>query len=433
MNLLDRLDPSIFESKPPSSEAESPDGGAKARKKFWRYVIALDIVSVIFWADILVRVFIVDWASELLEAINPDLTWLVNFRLLGYVLALFVLVLIGKKLTPLWLCYILLWPLLLLVWRIPFAFYKRDAWNGIVGLVHVMFAWFTGLKATLAIIALFLSTLLFLSLPGDVTAWMALCLAAVLQLLVLYYGFKSALRPSKFTQGTSRLVARADPTAFVQLPKELPNLVQGDKQLTRAESELVLQTVQNALMQNYLIRFVAYRLVQYQTSPALVLFSVLSMIWLFLGSVVSITLMNEAAIQMDPASFADATQPSVGAVIYYSIVSLYGSETTLLQPIGGAALLVKIFAAITGPIIVIALLASLIFGYRLVRNSEEAARSSAMLAESLKRFEDKFVEVFNLSTDVAFERFRALNNSLVLWLGTAAVRMQDSSRDKRGV
>lgn len=197
VSVWERLAP-LTESSPedPADDDVAPEDGPTP-KKFWRRVHMLDAVALPCWVYVTSKL-LVDWDSALVRAIDPGLAWIVNFRILVFAILLLGLAWLGRKMFPLWLAYLALWPLLLVTWRIPWALYRRGRWNHIVGLVHIIVGGLAGIRSGLSGLVLGIGPLLLLALPGTITAWLALAATALFEAWLLIAACRAGLRPSRF-------------------------------------------------------------------------------------------------------------------------------------------------------------------------------------------------------------------------------------------
>jgi hypothetical protein len=397
----------------PEESQDSQSTSSMTPKKFWRRVRLLDVIACLTWAYVVTKL-LVDWDRAAVRAIAPDFEWLVNFRVLIAGAVVLGLAYMGKKLFPLWLAYIVLWPLLLLTWRIPWRLYKQGKWNHMVGLVHVMAGAISGLKSALRGLLLAVSSLLFLLLPWAWTAWVSLGLAALFELWLLIAAVRSGIRPSRFLVWQRRMVSSVKSTVLVQENQisGLRPVIHGSRQLTRTETDQFLQVASSALLVNRVTYFWAYRVNEYRKSPALIAYSALAIVWLLMGSLGSFSVMNLALYEMDPRNFELEGPPSVARFVYYSLTSLYSGETQLIMASSDLALVVKILATVTGVVMVMALLVTLFMSFRYTRDEAEARRTVDEMREAAVRLESEFADEFQLTPEDALERFQEFNHGL---------------------
>ena len=412
----ERLAPPEAATPPGKSDETGGDGEEGSRwtpKLFWRRVRLLDIVAVVAWGYLLSKL-LVDWDRALVGALAPDFAWVINFRILIFAAALLTLAYLGKKLFPLWLLYIALWPLLLVAWRIPWSLYKQGKWNHFVGLVHIVVGAVSGLKSGLRGLVLAVSSLFCLLLPGVWMAWLSLTLAGLFEIWLLLAALRTGVRPSRFLSSQRRLVARLKTTMLVQEDQisGLRPAIHGSRQLTRAETDQFLQMAANALLINRATYFWAYRVNEYRKSPALIAYSGLVIIWLLLGSVASFTMMNLSLYQVSASNFTVDGEASVIKFVYYSLTSLYSGETEVVTAASDLALLLKILATITGAVMVMVLLVTLFLSYRYTRDEAEARRTVADMRDAAERLEREFADEFQLTPDQALERIQEFNHGI---------------------
>jgi len=417
INVWWRLTPPAKEE--PDSPAEPDPSVETTRRGFWHRIHLLDLVAAPSWFYGVTKA-LVDWDSALLRAINPDLVWLTNFRFLVIALLLLGLILIGRKLAPLWLAYIALWPLLIIAWRVPRILYKRDQWNYIVGLVHIVWSGFASIKNFLAGVVLVGSTLFFLVLPGTWTAVVSFVLATVFQAWLIVSAVKAGLRPSRFLSKQRDLISRAKIDRISTQEKELEALqpaIESSQNLTAHQSAKFLELASSALLVNRLALFWAYRVHAYRKSPAIIAYGAMSVLWLFVGSLVAAVLANRSMYQVDPGSLnVEGGEPTIVKFTYYALTSMTGGETEVMEPANDFALAVKTAMMFIGILVILTLSVALIMSIRYSRDEKDAEQTLDALRDATGRLSTGFTDAFYLRPDEAVDRLIELQPGFAKWL-----------------
>ena len=120
-----------FAQAPVAPTTPKQDAGKDDRsiRDWWRGVKRktrwLDLAGTLFWLYAVTKIFVIDVDEKILEAIDPDLAGVLDYRILFYVLLLVAgVVFLGKWLFVA-IPYILLFPLVVFFWKIPGFFVKR--------------------------------------------------------------------------------------------------------------------------------------------------------------------------------------------------------------------------------------------------------------------------------------------------------------------
>src|SRR5439155_6422681 len=127
-----------------SAEIGDPAGSSATASKDspltpWgrRYFRLLDLCSIVFWLYVILKVFVFDFDTYLLQQLFPAHAWLLQLRLV-FLLALLALALLvfDKSAVLLSCAYVVCFPLILVLWKIPRRIYKRQSWVLLFGLAN---------------------------------------------------------------------------------------------------------------------------------------------------------------------------------------------------------------------------------------------------------------------------------------------------------
>lgn len=309
--------------------------------------LLLDILGVLIWTYVFLKLFVFDVDRALLEWLAPDLLPVLNYRFFLFLGVMAVLVLLARKYW-LALLYVFFFPLVVLFWKIPRLIYRTKSWLFAFASINVVASFikdfkFNFLTKTLAVFAML--GILLSSRPGILVpaSLLLLCL-----LFVSYYrNVRASFLPSRFIDlqvtAIEKVIEWEPVTTNIYIAEDLkqPSIQRFDEdQLRRFASSLSagLLTVRG-------IYFWAYQLERYRQSPAVSFFSFLSYAWLFIITVVTAWLVNLSLLKLDPGLFQFSDYPSNITVLYYSLSSLYLSGIPAMEPVGDPAIGFKIFSA----------------------------------------------------------------------------------------
>jgi hypothetical protein len=420
---------SVWERLAPLAKKESETSLSEGRKAFWRIVRRLDVVAAACWSYAITKA-VVDWDRAVLRWMDPNLEWIANFRILLFLILLLVMFKLGGKWAIVWVLYLVFWPLLLIVWRLPWAFYRREQWNQLIGLVHVVFGFVSSLKST--IFACFMGTaaLFLLLLPGRVTALLAIVCALVFEGWLIWAAGRAAARPSRFLEkfrvpgkdGFNGLTSEAETSRQAALAK--------DGQLTVAETEAFLDAASQALVVNRIFYFLAYRISEYRKSPAVLLYAAFAVLGLFMVTVANLTLVNMAIYQVDSSAFVTKGGPaSTIRFVYYSMTSLYGGEIEVIGARSDVAILIKALSLVIGVLVLGVLCFSLFMTIRYARDQEEAQETVRQMKVTAQKSETAFNKDFEISPAEALARLRELSHGAVVLFAYLARQVPDDFID----
>lgn len=116
--------------------------GTKLKK---RKPLIRDIASILFWAYLIIKLFVFDLDIYLIQKYFPNYSWVIEkkfFIILG-ILAIIFLIARKKKILQ-YVLYVLFYPLILVFWKIPFLIFKQNNWILIFAFIDsiISFFWF---------------------------------------------------------------------------------------------------------------------------------------------------------------------------------------------------------------------------------------------------------------------------------------------------
>ena len=373
----------------------------------------LDAAGALIWSYFIVKLFVADVDRALVERIAPAAIGLLDYRIFFYLGILVGVAWLLPRSRRWWVLYLAAFPAVVLLWKIPAFLYRRRSWP----LAFVSLQALTGLFGDLRYHVLTKSLGLFAAVMILLNGWPPLVAASAACIAVLVgWGF-------------ARLVARTfSSSSFIEIQRQaILNLL--SSRFLRAATALrdeyrrtdiqryepgdrqqVILAISLGIAVNRAVYLWAYQLDRYrrQYRPAVV-FTTLTVLWLFLGVVVGLTLVNEAILKLDPRQFqAASTHPSLLAVALFSLSSLWLSSLGGLSAVGDLAVFVQFVAGLAGPVLV----ASFGFGVlAAIRRSRDDAATSALVADLKERAREHgkaFENEFAVTVEEARRRLEAL-------------------------
>jgi hypothetical protein len=399
---------------------EAAEGSKKPRVSPKTIIRALDALSVIFWAYVFVKIFIFDVDRTVLRAISTRALVVLDYRVFFWlgIVVVCVLVLRSRSLA---LVYILVFPLLVVVWKIPAFFIRRKSWAMFLGSLQVVFTALSSFRYNLTTKGLASACAVVIAVSHSRSV---LLVAAVYLAWLLVWSYVRLLRRT-FTASSfltvqrrqiSRIVTSGPVRSMTSVAEELksPNVVLYDRtQLTQ-----VANAASAAILVNKGLYYWAYQLERYRRdySPALI-FSALSYVWLFLGTLMSLALMNDALIKALPHEYdVGSHRPSLLAVTLYSLATLFVSSGGGITASGNAAYALQLGAGIAGPFFLAACVLNFTIAFRRERDEGALRALVAELKLRARKQERSFRDEWHVSVDEARRRLEDLGEGLgLLW------------------
>lgn len=376
------LTPSTLAPAPAKPSANS----LLTSKGRWMFRI-LDVCAVVFWLYVILKIFFFDADVFLLQWAFPTHAWLLNLRFIFMLVALaLTLIFFDKESVLLGSVYIIFFPLIILLWKIPRMIYKRPNWVLVIAFANAVISFFTSFKYNILIAAgLFAATAIALLSSSEAFLWTAIALA----LVALYAGyarrFISAVRPSKVFRAHEKLVSWLSNIVTASAPEPTIRAARYSKP-TDEHAQQWTATLQNSVLASRLCLFSARKLKEYHASGAgffsaafVVLFLVVVTVFVFADA-------NLALFKISPGYFAFSETPSFFTFIYYSFKAVIFSNISELMPVGGPAKILWMIEAASALFFGL-IFASLMFSARSQRQTEELNKVIETISEQGRSME----------------------------------------------
>lgn len=154
---------------PPSQQTPQPSEEARTRnQRSWRHWRrSADIPATILWLYAFVKVFLFGTDGALIGLGHPSQVGLIESRALILVgLLLVVAVFFWRGKTLVFLCYILAFPAIVVLWKLPRFFYRQRSWLAVMAAVNAVavaardlrYTLISKLIAVLAVATIFLTS-----------------------------------------------------------------------------------------------------------------------------------------------------------------------------------------------------------------------------------------------------------------------------------
>lgn len=402
-----------MDSEPSDALTASP-APKPEEKTTWHDIvrsIVWEILAVFGWCYAVTKVFVFDVDTYILHRFAPFAMWVLDYKLLFILGAFSFFIILGKKnLVIQFVVYLLFYPLILLLWRIPRLIFKQKGWNFSFGFLSAVTTFFVSLEYNSVIAVVFLiTTATILVSHSAICLWMA----TIGMLLVLLVGFcrrfVSIFRPSRAFILFEKIVGwmskfRSNLCCVEAAMKGVPY-----ESLTHAQAEQWKTKLQTSIILSRFLLFVARKLREYGRSRLTKIASVFISLLMIAQTVAVFTFVNFALWRIDPAMFKTSGK-SVGLFdfFYYSFNRIVFCSMGEIIPESHFAKSVYVAEAACA-LFLVAIFVSLLFSTRAETQAEELSRSiecitsegraieQMVLAEyQFKSVEDALVELKKL-------------------------------------
>jgi xanthosine utilization system XapX-like protein len=401
--------------------AEAPSGptlgetdagkNIKAHAERWKRQRPIcDIAGVLLWAYVFVQAFVFDIDDHVIREL-PAGDAIANFKFLGFLgLLVLAVVVLSRADAIRAIAYVLLFPLVILFWRIPKLLYKTNSWVVFFSAANVVATTVMNFKASLITLGAGLfATVLILAGSSPAPLVIGMSLVAFLLLAAFYRAIRYALSPSAFlyTQSNAieRIVGSDHLTDFVNVDEELRS--DDVEQFSETQQNTFLTKLSFGVLIHRILYYWAYQLDRYRRSTAPIVFSLVAFLGLLVGVVFGLTLLNEGLYGIEHNAFSYTDPPSFFVFARYAFASLYGNEISILQASSDLANALSLVSMFLGIGILGTFLLTL-FNSRRERQSEAAKDTIRQIKNHGAKFERLFLENYEVSVKVAMERLERL-------------------------
>jgi hypothetical protein len=319
-------------STAPQTATATPPLQTLADKAMW---FVLEAVAIVFWLYALIKLFVFDVDNYLVARFLPTYQPFLYFKSLFLVGVIVVVLLAVKSKRLAWACvYIILYPLIVVLWKVPKFIFKQHSWvlafafaNSLISFVQAFKINFVTAGALLIALGIVVAS----SSASLLWSAIAILLAA---LIVLYVRrFIIVFQPSLVFEAYLRFFPRfrtVSPQMFAldadmkSLPMDRLSPVQLEKWKTN------LQTV---VLYNRACLFVAKKLQDYQSSKLNFLSYIFSLIMLTGVTVAAFAGINMALFKLYRGFFLYSQEPTVFSFFYYSFNNLFHSPANIITPV----------------------------------------------------------------------------------------------------
>lgn len=398
VDIWSRFDPAVLNTGAPAitkteEKEEAPQRWRRTRR------ILLELSAGLLWTWVALKVFVGDIDRWALSRWAPDVTWLLDYRFFGLLalLALSAIVIRGKK----WFAvlYVVFWPGIVLLYRVPRFLYLRQSVVATVGVVHLVTGFARGWRFTAIVVALIAFSILAL-LTGS-QAIVVGCAGAILLgiwLITLWKVVGFALSPGRFVRHQHETVERLLRTSWLdhltQVPAELtaPDITKYNSE----QANKLLTQMSMALVVTRGVHYWSESLEDYRKSTATMLTACLAVLGIFLHGIVTFAFVNFAIYKTMPAQYAVTYEPTLATFFYYTFSAAAFSEIGAVVPVGSLATAVHILTGLGTGILVLMILLALALAYRQSAVEPSTERAIQQMRGAADEWEERIAENYGL-------------------------------------
>lgn len=322
-----------------------------------------EIIAIIFWCYVVVKLFIFDIDILLVHKFAPEYIWVLNFKFFILIGLISIFWLITKsKYILIWSSYIIFYPAIILLWKIPYFVFKQKSWLLAFALINAFVSFFTSLKYNFITAAILLISIAIIFVSSNSKLlWLSVSAILITLIVVYIHRFVLVFRPSSLFQIYTKLFSgiREKGVSLFALDADIRSLPienLNETQLTKWTGNL-----ETAVLYNRICLFVSRKLRNYQNSRLNFVSYVFTLLLLIIITAVSFAAIYYGLYKINQEFFTYTIKPTFFTFFYYSFNHLFFNsipEIISSTPISQTASMIESFFVLFLVVIFVSLLMS---------------------------------------------------------------------------
>lgn len=385
--------------------------GFVARAKPW----IPDAIALIFWTYVLIKLFVFDIDTVLVNRFVPGYEPLLRFRFFFFIGGFAILLLSMRSWRLLgWSAYVAFYPLLVIFVFLPVIVFKQRSWIFGFAFANTVISFFQSFKINFLLFAMIAISIPLAVAANNTKLLASAVMLSLIALVVLYVRrFISAFKPSRVLDVYLRFLPRVK--NFTPQTFELDAEIKGVsiEVMTPTQLQKWTTTLQTVVLYNRACLFFSKKLEQYQGSKLNAVSYAFGLVSLTIVTVITFAVANFAVFKIDPGGFRFGSTPTAFAFFYYSFNNLFHASANVIvpqSPIPQSFYMLEVFFEF----LLVALLISLCFSVSNERYSEDLRKVVAGLEREGRSIESLLSTEYKFSTvDDAIEALAKTKASLI--------------------
>lgn len=370
-----------------------------------------ETVAPIIWLFAVTKVFVFDFDRLIVESFAPGLTYLLDYRLVGVLLvSTLLLIVLGPRRFLLLAGFTLVYPVVVLLWRVPYSLFRRGRWYPVLLYANTLVEGVLSIKRRLVLSSLLALGLVLCLVPTNSAAIYAGC-SLIAALLVLHYVGRIGLafRPTRFLAVDSEDLLRVFNDRRFQ--QSLDNLGGGGSS-AEPEAQGEHKGLDQLLLLNRVFLFFATNLRRFRDSRHYVLASLVGLTITLTVSILGLATISFGLFRADASHFRVSTQGTYIDFVYFSAASLLGGAVQIVEPATSLARWVELSHHFAFWVLVV-LVATVLITTRSERFRQDLDKAIDAVEEQGDRVEDRIKVQFSITADEAVVVLEQAQYSLI--------------------
>ncbi len=346
---------------PDQSEIELADEGAKsaspeAATSGWKPTrlarTGRESLAVLFWLYVGLKPFVFDVDSWLIGLVAPSLSWVVEWRFAFFLGLLgFAILLLKPRRLAWWALWVLLYPFVLLFWRLPQLLFRLKSWTLGLAVVGTAIALIRSIRFTVPVTAALVTGLIMATFATRKGALIAAIALLVVSTLLIY----ARLITRAFVPGISPFSKEGLEIAGVKIRQVIEKMPStGGGLFPEAADDDQRQTqLEVSVLYSRACHFLASKFSDLRRSSLNIAAALFQITGLAVTSAVTLGMSAFSLYRIDPSNYRVEGAPSAFNFIYLGYKSLLGGSAARIAPVSNAAELLDMITSATNSAIVL--------------------------------------------------------------------------------
>ncbi|MCY1634400.1 hypothetical protein [Marinifilum sp. D737] len=379
-----------------------------------------EVIFIIIWSVIFMKLFVVDVERQFIEYYFMEFKPYFAYRVFFYSLILIVCwYIIGNKRFFKNLGYLVFYPIILLLWKVPKIFfwqipkilYKSKSWLLIYAYINSWINHFWQLKYNiLRFLLLMVSLILIFKSNNVIILYVVNFFILGLLISLLVDKFKTAFQPLRLFKLNLELSNLKDKEKYNVASKFIDNLketedVENLDEEDSTKNELSVEkkqkeNIEQIILIKSIFSFVTIRMKDFLSRKTYIVVFFLKILVAFLNAWFLISLLNYGAYKISESNFAVNNAPNFFDFVYYTFHSMLHGTIPHIVPSGVLGKVLDILAPFTGLLLTGTLL-TVFFTVKTDKYKENLAEIIGFTETQLSQFENVLIEKYNFTLSQA--------------------------------
>jgi hypothetical protein len=429
--IWDKVGDSVIE--PPATATQAAPANPTAREAVTSriptrvYFRLLDLLSVFAWVYVVLTLFVVNVDRKVVDAFGLD-PGLLDYKLFALIGVAAVLVLAFGKRVIIPVLYVVFFPLIVALWKMPVFLYRRRSFVLAFAALNVALSFFSSFKGNVVWFGVW-TICAVVAYSSHTTALVTVAIVGMAAAVARSYIrlIRASFFPSRFVKLQERLVVRVVEHPRVQNAMTLDDDLRSTEIVQYDQQQLttLAQSLSIAVTLNKGILLYAFLLDRYRRSASGLIVMVVSYVWVFLVTVLSVSLINQGLLNIDPSGYRFDHAPDFVTVLHYSFASLYLTGISNLDGTGTSQQVVSVASGLVGIVLLATIIGGSVFSWR--RSQEQTAIGDTIdtLRAQSRALNQRIADQYEVNVDDAIKRLEAMKAGFATMIVMLASRIPE--------